>query len=292
MRDCIFNKEILQTKSLIASWPIDSFMKAYDEKTGLLNFAIEIDGNPNGNLFHDKFTTAMIVVRSYIEKSDRAKEDQKYVIGIRFYSFGDMATIDLISLDKGYHKEIVKDHIERMNWPVIDNKKLPIFTMNEEENLVPFIFVGGHLCIDEHEKVSFSGSSGDFGSNIIFSDANDVAAYVASLCGIGTINEKMKKTGEEFIDNLLSFMKDNKLKKDFYEKFVDYGFSKDHKCKTQVFNGQQLGALFSMKVTDRVVVDGDDILIAMVDEVTGGFGRYVMLSGVAHNMRKQKQQNK
>jgi hypothetical protein len=69
-----------------------------------------------------------------------------------------------------------------MCWPTNDylNQSADKLT---ETTVAPFVFVGGHLQVT-NDSVSFSGASGDYGSDIFFSDSNAIAAYVASVCGI------------------------------------------------------------------------------------------------------------
>ena len=192
-------------------WTLSAFNNAYSEP-GLTSCALAVDSDYSGNL--DKMS--MITFRTFIENGECAKNDQKYILGIRFYSFGDMATIDIISLNKGYHKEIAYNHQKMMGWPSFKeffNETVDPLKATYE---APFIFIGGHLKVDEFGKVNFFSSSDDYGNEALFSKGNSIAAYVAEACGLQVKNTD-KTIGKAFIKDLLIFMRENKLKKDFYE---------------------------------------------------------------------------
>jgi hypothetical protein len=260
---------------------VSEFKQVYSEKPALTGFAIATATDEPGN--PDK--TSLVVMRTFVENSDRAKSDQKYVLGIRFYNFGDMATIDVISLDRGFHKDIAYDHLKRLQWTVIDESGKEANHYNETMR-APIIIVGGHLKVDNNEKVDFSASSGDYGNDIFVSDSNDIAGYVADSCGI-KLGESDKEKGEEFVADLLQFMKENKTKTDFYEKFVEFVYSKDS-SEAKKFSTQQIGALISMKASDRAVNEDKSIMQTMIDEVAGGgLARHILLSHVADKIRNK-----
>lgn len=262
-------------------WPVSEFKKVYSEKPALTGFAVAADTDEPGN--PDK--TSVVAMRTFIENSDRAKSDQKYILGIRFYNFGDMATIDVISLDKGFHKDIAFDHLKRLQWTVTDESGKEA-NHYDETMRAPIIIVGGHLRVDNDEKVDFSASSGDYGNDIFFSDSNDIAGYVADSCGI-KLGDSDKEKGEEFVADLLQFMKENKTKADFYEKFVEFIYNKDS-SEAKKFSTQQIGALISMKASDRAVNENKSLMQTMVDEVAGGgLARHIFISNVADKIRNK-----
>ncbi len=276
------NVIVLQDPSDIEGfWTVNSFNSIYSQTNALKGSAVaalatDTSGNPG--------TTAMVNMRTFIENGARAKNDQKYVVGIRFYGFGDMASIDVISLDKGFHKEIAYEHLKRLDWPMIGDefgKPVDEFTQTTR---APFVVVGGHLKVGVDNNVGFSGASGDYGDAILFSDSNAIAAYVASSCGIDVIGGDKEK-GAAFVSDLLEIMLKHKLKQDFYEQLVDEIYQR-RSDTTRVFSSQHVGSLITMKALDRAIGEDKHMLQTMVDEVTGGLGRYFLIANVAQRVKE------
>lgn len=261
-------------------WPIQAFTDVYKSQPALTGCTIA--SLPMESADPDPDKVALVVCRTFIENSDRAKNYQKYVVGIRFYSYGDMATIDVISLDKDYHRDICFEHLKRMNWPTIDYLGQTADKLTET-TVAPFVFVGGHLQVTDG-RVSFSGASGDYGSDIFFSDSNAIAAYVASVCGIEvTAGEKEK--GEVFVQDLLEFILKHKMKKDFYERLVDDVIEKTPGKKS--FTAQHMGSLITMKSWDRSIAEEKDFIRMRIEELTsGGLARYFLVSNVTKKVRE------
>lgn len=262
-------------------WMISDFTQVYRDSNSLMNCAAvsmsDEDGNP------DK--TAIITLRTYIENGAKAKDDQKYIVGIRFYAHGDLASIDIISLDKGFHREICYEHMTRMGWPSMNQEMGLAVDQLSETTRTPFAFVGGHLRVENDAQVHFSGSSGDYGDAIFFSDANSIAAYVASVCGIQVI-EGDKEKGKLFIEEMLELMLKHKLKENFYEEMVREISDRN---PDRTFTSQHIGSLMMMKVVDRSIKENKDLISLMIDEMSGGLGRSIMLNSVAQKIKaKQK----
>lgn len=267
-------------------WVISDFEEAYPEKDGIKKYGVVslFDGEkPN--------KVSVVFIRTFIENGERAKSDQKYVVGIRFYSFGDMATIDVISLDKGYHKEICYDHLKRQNWPIWSELVNMPTDMIGESTRSPFMFVGGHLGTEGSNKVNFFGSSGDYGDKILFSDANSIAAYAASVSGID-LGKGDKAVGEQFVMDLLNLMYEEKKKPDFYERLIKHVFDMSLDIDLTL-TAQHIGSLVSMKVEDRLIAEENkNIFDVTVDEIcNGGIARAITLNSIARRIRIN-QQNK
>lgn len=257
-------------------WTVNSFNTVYPETNALKGCAVaalatDSSGNPD--------TTAIVTLRTFIENGDRAKTDQKYVVGIRFYGMGDMASIDVISLDKSYHKYIAYEHLKRLQWPMLSEQSRQPVNELDETGRAPFVVVGGHLKVDTDGNVSFSGASGDYGDAIFFSDSNAIAAYVASICGIDVI-EGDKEKGAAFVSDLLEIMLKYKPKPDFYERMVGEIYQR-RSDPNRIFTSQHIGALITMKAPDRAISEDKHMLQTMIDEVTGGLGRYFLVANVA-----------
>ncbi len=263
-------------------WTVDAFKEAYPEKPALTGCAIASVSEEVGN--PDKM--AIATLRTFIENGNRAKDDQKYVVGIRFYSMGDMATIDVISMDKGFHKEIAYEHLKRMGWPSINEQTGKPINHLDETSRTPFAFVGGHLYVKDGEKTNLTGSSGDYGNSIFFSDSNAIAAYAASACGI-EVTEGDKEKGEAFVQEILEFMLKHKMQPDFYEQFAKYVFEKTGRGVSSL-TSQHIGALMTMKAADRAISENKDMMQAMVDELAG-FSRFILVNGIAEKVKEAKE---
>jgi hypothetical protein len=270
-------------KDLQIFWPVQAFEKAYPEE-GYIRKCAAITLYDENKPDH----AAMVMVRIFIENGERAKSDQKYVVGIRSYSFGDMMTIDVISLDKGYHKEICYDHLKRLNWPMWNELTSRPVDMIGESTLSPFLFIGGHLKVEEGEKVNFFGSSGDYGDKILFSDGNSIAAYAASLSGI-ELGLGDKEIGENFVMEMLDLTYDQKKTPDFYEKLIAHVFNMSQDVNITL-TAQHVGALVTMKVADRFINENKDFITLIVEETCGGgIGRAITLNSIARKLRMKYQ---
>jgi hypothetical protein len=255
-------------------FPIEVFYKNYKEegiiKSSIVNaFNLE---SPDKN--------ALIIFRTFIQKSEKAKSDQKYIIGLRFYSFGDMATIDLISLDKEFHREICYEHLKRMNFPLW-GENMEKVDHYQETTRAPVIFTGGHLKILDDDSINFFGDSGDYTGKLLFSDCNSLARYICSISGVN-FTQGEKEPGKNFVEDILKFMFENKQKNDFYQKFIANLFQKEE----IYLNSQNIGALIAMKVIDRHLLGEGELFALTIDEISaGGLTRDIMLHGIARRMR-------
>ncbi len=259
---------------------MEVFKKAYADKVGMCKFAIATFTPPSPVIpTADKMGIAAF--RIFIEKSQRAKTDQKFVVGINFSNFGDMAMIDIVSLDEGFHKDICFEHLTRMKWVMLNEWGLTVDKLDETSR-VPFAYVGSHLKITEEGAVALSGTSGDYGDNIFFSDANSIAAYALAACDISLVEGDIKEGGR-FVKDILEIMVKHKLKKDFYEKLIDEISAKNPGRK---FTSQHIGALLAMKTNDRVIAGGD-LFSVLTEEMTSGIMRYVHLSNVVQQIQQQ-----
>ncbi|MDP1884454.1 MAG: hypothetical protein Q8L10_03720 [Candidatus Moranbacteria bacterium] len=264
--------EILEGVELVDCWPIKSFRDAYEDlaKRNITRcFAIA-----KGDGSDDPDGTSLVFVRLFVENGERAKKDQKYIVGLRFYSFGDMATIDIISLDKPNHRDIVKEHAKRMNWLLPGLTGIDAF---QEAYSMPIFAVGAHLRIaSETELIPFD-NSGDFGNRLLGLDVNEVVKQVSSLCDL---SKEKSEQGESMLEGVLEFMLQNKKKQDFYELLVEHYISGKP-------TGQNFGSLLTMKVFDRSFEEGnDDFMKLLVEELTDGFAKRCVLIGAVHRMEK------
>ncbi len=274
--------DLMNGSDIEGLWPVASFLEAYKQVNALTACTIASISAESGNSDPDK--VAMIICRTLIENGARAQNDQKYIVGIRFYSYGDMATIDVISLDKAYHKDICFEHLTRLGWPSFDEQTGQSVNKFDETVRSPFLFVGGHLKVKNGTHVDFTGASQDYGDNILFSDANAIAAYAASISGI-EIGIGDKEKGKAFVQSMLEFMLIQKTKKDFYEQLVQEVSEKTPWKKS--FTAQHMGALIAMKVLDRSIAEGKSTIPILIEELSGGgLARHLLLTGVVKNIKE------
>lgn len=254
-------------------WPVDFFKEKYSTENGIRSCFIASKFSPD---YPDQ--ASLIVIRSFIENGERAKskEGQKYIIGLRFYSFGDLATIDLISLDKDFHREICYEHIKRMGWPIFSPERGPQVNFYQETLHTPVIFSGGFLKISPDDKIDFLGQSGDYGGKIFFSNTNQVSHFIESL------SEGDMKGG--LIEYLLNFMYENKLKKTFYSDLIKDLYANQGKIE---LSSQNIGALINMKVIDRYVLGEGNILALTVEEFSGGLAQDIMLQKIVASLNNK-----
>ena len=238
-------------------WPIANFQQAYSKKEGLCKYVVLADGTSEPN------STALMVVRMFLQKETK---ENKYIMGIRFYSFGDLATLDIISLDLPFHRNIIAEHAKKFGW------ESPIANL-DNSHTIPFAFVGGFI----EPGPIFVGSSGDYGNNFFGYNSNDVVKSAVSMINGET------HIPDQFFEFMLNFMKNHRLKHDFYEKI--YQDLLDHAAAERL-HPQHLGSLVTMKALDRAILDGTDFIQALVEETTSGLGRIMFLSNVAKSMKK------
>ena len=279
MKNLTITNELNELNELEELWPIKLFTQAYSDQ-GIKGCSMVSIGDESGN--PDKI--ALIANRVFIQNSAKAQKDQKYIVGISFYGMGDMATIDVISLDKDFHKEICFEHLKRLGWSSFDEITGKLVDELQETSRSQFLFVGGHLKITGDTIVDFTGSSGDYGSTILFSDSNSIAAFAASTCGIQIGQGDIEK-GKTFYQELLELMLQFKLKPDFYERLVQASLDKTPEHQ-KTFTPQHIGALIAMKVIDRSQIEDKDPVMLMMEEMfAGGLSRYIMLSGVVKHIK-------
>ncbi len=248
-------------------WPVADFRQAYANKTGSFKYALLALGNGNP----DK--TGLIIVRLFIEalKAD----EQKFVLGLRFYSYGDLASLDIISLNLSYHRDIIMEHAQRMNWSLVDN--VPDSNKFTESHVIPMAFAGGWL--DKNGK--FFATSTDYGNKLFIWNSNELAMSAAKIVNSGEIAEV-----HPGLVDLLDFMRKNKNNSYFYERFYSHIINTAVSQYIQI-HPQQLGALVAMKVFDRVLRESINPIHAFVEESATGLGREMILRGVAAKFQKR-----
>jgi hypothetical protein len=188
----ILNKEEVVWKDM---WPLESFEKfcnsyrnSYDKSDH--NFVLITDSDIN-EVKVDKISA---LIRIYIKKN---VERQKYILALRFYSFGEFATVDIISTDWDNHAEIIEGYSRCMEpgWYQINNTP-------------PFICVGGFMQPDQ----TFVGKSVGYGNNCFGWSSNDIANSALSM------TQPKYDVPNDFFEFILGFMKKHKQQPGFYEK--------------------------------------------------------------------------
>ncbi len=243
-----------EDKSWEALGAVADFKKHYGGRDGLLKYVILADSKE-----YNPDTAAALLVRVFLQKESRSK---KYILGLRFYSYGDLATLDIVALDHPQHKDILAEHSQKLGW---------INFGSENDAFSPFIVAGGFV----NAELEFYGHSLDYGQDIFAWQANEIAAAALRI-----IDEEPNATHPAF-SFILDFMMKYKNSHDFYEKLYKEASA------TAVLKPHQLSALVSMKVLDRAFINGDNYLDALVEESTTGLGREIFFANLAKVYQKK-----
>jgi hypothetical protein len=260
--------EVLHARLKKGDWLYDVFENAYVKESahGIMKvFSIAGSDDPAGLNF-----TNMLNVRLFIEGGKETIGGQKYIAGLRFYSFGDMATLDIISLDKPYHRKIAMAHAQKMCWTQQDDQE----DLFRRSYMIPLMVVGGYLSVYDQD-VELADHSQDYGGDLLGCDVNALVWYITSLCGLSDVADP---AGKQFVVNLLAFMKEHCGKHDFYERLAQI-----HSKNT----GQHCGGMLMMKIMDRMIAEKKEDLSQMImDEITDGFAQKYVVNGALNVLRQ------
>jgi len=264
-------------------WPINSFIEAYNKHPkadsalkGCSLVALSTDaGDP------DK--TAIINLRLFIENSERAKNNQKYILGLKFYNFGNLATLDLISLNENYHQEIAGKHLTMLDFPMLSEYSNKLVKNFQDDTLAPILFAGGHLKINSEKRIEFLGSNKYYENSMFFTDSNSIGEFIVRACKLGRCDNAFSY-GKDFIGRILEFMLVHKSQPEFYEQFIQYVMR--YFLDPSIFNAQQLNAFLMMKAVDRFCNEDKSPTEIMVEELTGGFRRNLTLNVFSENIKR------
>jgi|GEM_PF-1181257 len=268
-------------------WPLHSFYKAYgDRKAVIINCS---EATLYDHSAPEK--TALIVIRTFIERGRNIEVSQKYVLGIHFCSFGDMAIIDVISLDHLYHRDMAYEHVQKFNWPILSANFQQTGDKLGETTRCPFVFVGGYLRADENNNIDLSGGSSDYTKNVFFSDSNNIVSFIISKITGFTATGGNQEKGALLIRQLLEIMFKHRQQPDFYEQLIE-AVNQNPGLYGGAFTSQHIGGLMMMKVQDRLILEkgNKDFFQLVIDEMTDGLGRYILVSGVARQIRQRKKE--
>jgi hypothetical protein len=255
-------------------WITASFEKAYEDKRGFCGTALLIEEDEKG----DPNKTGILALRAFIEGG--YKTEQKYVLGLRIFSFGDMATIDIVSLSqKDYpnHRDIIEAHMNKLEWNIFISLLQSTRDKLTASYGFPMAFSGGFV----DKNLRFKGESADYGSNLFGWDGNEIATSILSIV-------KGSSEVHPFLHDIALFMKEKKMQKDFYEKL--YEFLLDITPDTnQPVTGQQISALLMMKAIDRSLEEKRDLIQMITEEMTDpeGLGKVAMILGILHRLKNK-----
>lgn len=230
----------------------------------LVKHFIEAYNNPLFNNFDKKYVVASfsgedksnnkdcsIFLRCLIEKDVGAESKHQYIIGLRFYHFGSVATVDFISFSEDYD-EIYSKYHTAMGWPILTARVTTcnLFGWGKKETVSPFLSETGYLQIKKDYEL-LSGVH----NRILFFNASDLAHIVLSL---NEIVSPVKKMGYDPIQRMLELMYDLSGNEDFYKKVVEetylytlFGY--------RPLSDRHLGSILMMKSLDRLTEDGKEI---------------------------------
>ena len=254
-----------------SDWPYALFKKAYEDlKEGsVLKCAtiIHSESEPDN--------VAPIVVRIFIQNGAQMKGCQKYIIGLRFFNFGEMATLDIISLKQPNHKSIVMEHARRMGWSRSEHLQDENY---RESYLVPMIASGASLKVTPDGKLIPSSESMDYKGRLFDYNINDITGRIAYYCNMG---EETSSVDSDFLSKLVDFMHANKGHELFYERLIEH-------FPPRQITGQNISAIVLMKVVDRSIKEPDTNVIKLhTHEMTDGFAKKLLAYIVADQVRSK-----
>lgn len=266
-------------KNFSNHWTISGFRKAYPDSRAINSTAIAMLSSD----INDSEKTRLAIIRLNIEDSLKLENEQNYIIALRFYNFGQVATLDLISLDASTHEEIVTEHLKRLNVPQERDRLNPHNTTKQ----IPFLIAGGLVKKTSDNCLKFSSSSYKYGMSMFFADSNSIAAYVANACELMVDPSNNIQGGKDFIRNILEFMLEMNDRANFYEQFSVKALSEA--IMERGMNANQINALLMMKVLDRHVNEGGDVVKIVINEMADGFSSHFLR--VSLSMRMQRSEN-
>jgi len=216
--------------------------------------------------------------------SPNKKLDQKYVLLQTYFDNGYLSTIDIASMPLGYHREIITKYMQRILTSELSRQ--PDFLFDESRAGSRYLTGGGWLEAED-KKARLSGSSGDFGDQISIHSSNDIASYLLAESGLFDNVEGDKESGRKYIERCLDVMSKHKLTEEFYSALVDM-YELENIRHDRHVSGHILGSLHMMKSIDKAYNEGKNIISVLVEEMTEGIGREMLIRGVAENIRKRK----
>ena len=119
--------------SLKEVWTVQTFKERYSGKYSSQALVVN-DQNPEKGL---------VTIRAHIEDSAELQKNgsQKFVIAIRFYSFGDMATVDVVSLPLNITETFLQDIFK-----MLAGVSIPTILVLRTEITTPHLFVWVDTC--------------------------------------------------------------------------------------------------------------------------------------------------
>ena len=258
MKDLQIQIQVMKGQEIENLWPVSNFNESYPDKGAIRKSAlISLSDRANSD------QVSLALGRVFIEKSDRIKRRQNYLVGLRFYSLGELVTVDVISVNKEFHREICHEHLQRMKWPSWSRKLNQPVDYFDNTTYAPFLFSGGCLQLKDDNKINFIEGSDSFGKGVFFPSANSLAAYISSLVGIKVAGDK--SLGENFVRNILQITHQHKGRENFYEELVQNTFQQNSVMSASP-SSQYLGSFLTMKALDRSIFEGENMLSIMTEE--------------------------
>jgi len=213
------------------------------------------------------------LVRVALEGSQRfLAEGQKFVVLCRFQEFGRMLLLDLVSLDLPNHRDIARKYLEAWG-----NKDLEADQSDETLRRQPYMIVGGFAHSTE-DITRFEGSSGDFGNMLFGAPASDLATFLVAYASPETRGPHEQKGGQA-MQAIMAHMIAHGQQSDFYEQTYDFLLSR---VGSQGPYPQHLSGLLYMKIDARYDPEKDDLFNILIEEMTSGFMRHLILSSIQH----------
>jgi len=228
----------------------------------------------------DPEEAGVVVVRALMgDLEGKMSKEKKYVCFQTFYNQGDLSLIDVVRLPEEMHRDIIRTYVRDV-LKEGDPGEIGDYAFSR------FLIAGGHIRPTEKE-IFFEGGSGDFGEQIAGYSVNGITAHLLNQSDkLLTTRSKKSQEGEKYLEKCCDLMIGHKNTPEFYSKMVDM-FVADP-IKEEVYVGsQQRGAILQMKAYDRAINEGIPFEQALVEEMSGGIGREMLLKGVVASLRER-----
>lgn len=139
------------------------------------------------------------------------------------------------------------------------------------------MIVGG-FAHSREDITRFEGSSGDFGNMLFGAQASDLATFLLAYASSETQSSR-ELGGGQVVHAIMAHMIAHQQQPDFYEKTYDLLLQL---IGAGSVYAQHLGGLIHMKADARYAAEGGSLLKILVEEISGGFSSYAMVSGTQH----------
>ena len=225
---------------------------------------------------YDPHQPATFLCRNYLEDTKEIGSKGRFILAFRIYNSGTLVTVDLVGLkDSQSYAEIAYQHLKKEDWLNVDKCINP--NIYHETMISPFLFSNGSFERVSASEIKFVAEEGNYGSQLLLSDAAEVAAFVHTACTRHSCHTR-KLPGRNFFFEVGEFISEYKFKPDFYSQFANKFLATG-----RILNNRYTTAILIMRALERVDSSEDtskiDLPEAVIQEQRQGIGRYLEKAG-------------